>query len=110
MYREMIGKLIEGHDWAKFQKLCSKKAIEEAKKTCWLYITKELKELLCETNVDTYALEYAANDIVLRALAAMQDIRYISFITCFVAFLSNDLYGYVNWAKMKKRQINILNS
>lgn len=32
MYREMIGKLIEGHDWAKFQKLCSKKAIEEAKK------------------------------------------------------------------------------
>jgi len=54
-----------------------------------------------------YALGYAANDIVLIvlwALAAMTDIRYISVITCFVAFLFNDLYGYINWAKIKKRQ------
>lgn len=52
-----------------------------------------------------YALGYAANDIVLIvlwALATMQDIRYISVITCFIAFLFNDLYGYVNWSKMKK--------
>lgn len=55
-----------------------------------------------------YALGYAANDIVLIVLwvlAAMQDIRYISVITCFIAFLFNDIYGYVNWAKMKKRQM-----
>lgn len=60
-----------------------------------------------------YALGYAANDvvlIVLWVLAAIQDVRYISVITCFVAFLFNDLYGYINWAKMKKRQINALQS
>lgn len=58
-----------------------------------------------------YALGYAANDIVLIVLwvlATMQDIRYISVITCFVAFLFNDLYGYVNWAKMKRRQMKPL--
>lgn len=60
-----------------------------------------------------YALGYAANDIVLIVLwilAAIQDIRYISVITCFVAFLFNDLYGYINWAKMKSRQMNALKS
>jgi nicotinamide mononucleotide transporter PnuC len=54
-----------------------------------------------------YALGYAANDIVLIVLwimATIADIKYISVITCFVAFLFNDLYGYVNWRKMKKRQ------
>lgn len=58
-----------------------------------------------------YALGYAANDlvlIVLWLLAAMDDVRYISVIACFVAFLFNDLYGYRNWAKMKKRQISAL--
>lgn len=54
-----------------------------------------------------YALGYAANDIVLIVLwvmATITDIRYISVITCFVAFLFNDLYGYINWKKMKIRQ------
>lgn len=58
-----------------------------------------------------YALGYAANDIVLIVLwvlATMQDIRYISVITCFIAFLFNDLYGYVNWTKMKRRQMKTL--
>ena len=59
-----------------------------------------------------YALGYAANDVVLIilwVLAATQDIRYISVITCFVAFLFNDLYGYISWTKMKQRQANVLN-
>ena len=55
----------------------------------------------------TFALAYAANDIVLIVLwmaASISDIRYISVVVCFVAFLFNDVYGYINWQKMKKRQ------
>ena len=55
----------------------------------------------------TFALAYAANDvvlIVLWVLASLTDIRYISVVVCFVAFLFNDIYGYINWQKMQKRQ------
>ena len=54
-----------------------------------------------------YALWYAANDIVLIVLwtlAAMKDISYLSVIICFVTFLANDIYGFINWKKMEKRQ------
>ena len=54
-----------------------------------------------------YALGYAANDvvlIVLWALAAIDDISYLPMIFCFIMFLVNDLYGYINWRKMEKRQ------
>lgn len=54
-----------------------------------------------------YALAYAANDIVLIVLwilASFFRIHYISVVVCFVAFLMNDIYGFVNWQKMKKRQ------
>ena len=54
-----------------------------------------------------YALAYAANDIVLIALwimAAMSDISYLSVTVCFVIFLINDLYGFINWRRMQKRQ------
>ena len=54
-----------------------------------------------------FALAYAANDIVLIVLwvlASLSDIRYISVVVCFVAFFVNDIYGYVSWQKMKKRQ------
>ena len=54
-----------------------------------------------------FALAYASNDIVLIALwiiASAHDIRYISVVVCFIAFLVNDIYGYVNWQKMKIRQ------
>ena len=55
----------------------------------------------------TFALAYAANDVVLIVLwvmASALDIRYISVVVCFVAFLFNDIYGYINWQRMKKRQ------
>lgn len=55
-----------------------------------------------------FALAYAANDVVLIILwilASLQEIRYLSVTVCFVAFLFNDLYGFVNWQKMKRRQI-----
>lgn len=54
-----------------------------------------------------FALAYAANDTVLIflwALASVSDIRYISVVVCFAAFLFNDIYGYTSWQKMKRRQ------
>jgi len=54
-----------------------------------------------------YALGYAANDVVLIilwSLAAITDISYIPMILCFVMFLLNDIYGFFNWRKMRKRQ------
>ena len=54
-----------------------------------------------------YALAYAANDVVLIllwVLASMQETRYLSVVVCFVAFLANDLYGFMSWGKMEKRQ------
>ena len=56
-----------------------------------------------------YALAYAANDIiliVLWVLASLHDTSYVSVVVCFIAFLSNDIYGFVNWQRMKKRQAN----
>ena len=54
-----------------------------------------------------FALAYAANDlvlIVLWTLASAEDIRYISVVVCFAAFFANDIYGYINWQRMKLRQ------
>lgn len=54
-----------------------------------------------------YAVAYAANDIVLIilwSLAAMNDISYISVVVCFIIFFANDIYGFISWSKMKKRQ------
>ena len=55
-----------------------------------------------------FALAYAANDVVLIVLwtmAAAEDISYLSVIICFVMFLVNDLYGFVSWKRMEKRQM-----
>lgn len=54
-----------------------------------------------------YALAYAANDIVLIILwmmASIVDISYLPMILCFVMFFANDVYGFVNWRRMEKRQ------
>lgn len=56
-----------------------------------------------------YALAYALNDIILIllwTLATLTDISYMSVIICFVMFLVNDLYGFINWTRMKKTQKN----
>lgn len=55
----------------------------------------------------TFALAYAANDIVLIVLwvmASVYDSKYISVVVCFIAFFINDIYGYVSWRQMKRRQ------
>lgn len=54
-----------------------------------------------------YALAYAANDLVLIVLwvmATMENISYVSMIACFSIFFINDIYGYINWSRMKKHQ------
>ncbi|MCM1165326.1 MAG: nicotinamide riboside transporter PnuC [Lachnospiraceae bacterium] len=54
-----------------------------------------------------FALAYAANDIVLVALwtlAALEDTSYVSVAVCFAIFLVNDVYGFVNWLRIYKRQ------
>lgn len=55
-----------------------------------------------------FTLLYAANDavlIVLWVMASIKDTSYISVTVCFVMFLVNDLYGFVSWRKMRKRQM-----
>lgn len=54
-----------------------------------------------------FALAYAANDVVLIilwCLASIEDQSYISVVVCFLAFLINDLYGFLSWRKMHKKQ------
>jgi len=55
-----------------------------------------------------YALAYAANDVVLITLwisAALKDVRYLAMILCFAAFLLNDIYSFINWKRMEKKQL-----
>lgn len=54
-----------------------------------------------------YGLAYGANDVILILLwilATMKDIAYLPMVICFVMFLVNDLYGFINWNRIKKRQ------
>ncbi len=56
-----------------------------------------------------FALAYALNDIVLIwlwTLASFTDLSYVSVTVCFVAFLANDIYSFINWKKMEKAQSN----
>lgn len=55
-----------------------------------------------------YALVYAMNDvvlIVLWVLASLSDMSYVSTVVCFIIFLFNDLYGFISWKRMQKRQL-----
>lgn len=50
---------------------------------------------------------YAANDIVLIVLwsvSASHNLSCLPMVICFAVFLINDLYGFINWQKMKKSQ------
>jgi len=54
-----------------------------------------------------YALAYAANDLVLIVLwvmAALTDISSVPMAACFTMFFLNDMYGFINWRRMEKRQ------
>ncbi len=54
-----------------------------------------------------FTLAYACNDlvlIVLWVLASINNIQYISVVICFIVFFFNDLYGFINWKRIEKRQ------
>ncbi len=54
-----------------------------------------------------YALAYAANDLVLIVLwvtAALTDPSGIPMAVCFLMFFLNDMYGFVSWRRMARRQ------
>ena len=54
-----------------------------------------------------YAFAYCINDIVLIvlwALLSVDDNSFICMAVCFAAFLANDLYGFINWLKMRRKQ------
>lgn len=56
-----------------------------------------------------FALAYALNDlvlIVLWVLASIVEISYLSVVICFAVFFVNDMYGFINWRKMEKKQKN----
>ena len=55
-----------------------------------------------------FALAYAVNDlvlIVLWVLASIAEISYLSVVICFIVFFVNDMYGFISWKQMEKRQI-----
>ena len=54
-----------------------------------------------------YALAYAMNDvvlIVLWTLAALESVGYVSMVVCFFVFFVNDVYGFFNWRRLRRRQ------
>lgn len=54
-----------------------------------------------------YAVAYALNDIVLIVLwilATIGNVNYLPMIICFIVFLVNDIYGFMNWKIMERRQ------
>lgn len=54
-----------------------------------------------------FALAYAANDVVLIVMwimATVEKLMYLSVVVCFMAFLANDIYGYISWRRMYRRQ------
>ena len=54
-----------------------------------------------------FALAYMVNDVVLIimwTLAAFEDPTYVSVIVCFIAFFANDLYSFINWSRLQKKQ------
>lgn len=54
-----------------------------------------------------YALGYGLNDIVLIimwSLALAESMTYLPIVLCFVFFFIFDLYGFINWTIMGKRQ------
>lgn len=63
MYRELIGNLIEGHDWAKLQEPCSEHEISMTEQYVGFAFPDELKTLLRETNGDHWFL-LSAEEII----------------------------------------------
>ncbi|MDE5861491.1 MAG: nicotinamide riboside transporter PnuC [Ruminococcus sp.] len=54
-----------------------------------------------------FSLAYALNDVVLVilwGLVCLNDTSYVSVTVCFLMFLINDIYSFISWNRMEKRQ------
>ena len=57
-----------------------------------------------------FPLAYAAHDVVLIVLwtaASLENIKYVSVVICFTVFFINDIYGFLSWIKMRRRQSGV---
>ena len=62
---------------------------------------------LMALRIPLYSVAFMLNDIVLIvlwSLACARSINYVPMVVCFFVFFLNDLYGFYNWSKRKKRQ------
>ena len=58
-----------------------------------------------------YALAYSCNDVVLITLwvmATVKDISSLPMVICFTVFFFNDLYVFISWQRMARRQSKIV--
>ena len=103
MYRELIEKLTEKHQWAKVQEPCSEKEIGEAESYVGFAFPEELKNLLRETNGDHWFLLSAEEmmDQVRRNREILSEYlepeEFEEKVNRFIYFASNgcgDYYGY----------------
>ena len=54
-----------------------------------------------------YAIFYGVNDVVLIimwSMASYENITYLPMVICFVTFFVMDIYGFINWSIMNKKQ------
>lgn len=103
MYRELIEKLIVGHNWAKLQEPCSEREIKEAEDYIGFEFPEELKDLLRETNGDHWFLLSAEEivDNVKRNREILTEYldadEFEEKVNRFIGFATNgcgDYYGY----------------
>ena len=60
-----------------------------------------------------FPLMYALNDlvlVVLWTLASIESREYVSVAVCFGCFFINDIYGFLSWVRMEKRQCSVSNA
>ncbi len=54
-----------------------------------------------------YAVAYCSNDVVLIimwVMATVENLQYMPMVLCFLIFFINDIYGYLNWKKIRTLQ------
>ena len=103
MYRELIARLIRGHNWARLQEPCIEKEIQKAEEYVGFSFPEELKALLRETNGDRWLL-LSAEEIIERVKTNRQIMaeylepnEFEEKVNRFVYFASNgcgDYYCY----------------
>ena len=66
-------------------------------------LNEEEKQIIEDISIDV-GYEFEVDGGKIRIDGIMYDSRYISVLVCFCAFLINDVYGFINWQRMKERQ------